>query len=155
MLASIAYITTQWCTQSHLNTENYEKAMNGLRRTRRFKRYTVWIVSVPGWVIGSLMKIWGMLFSRTQRHEGVSRRIRWSGPRSKRRRSVGALVEEAVSQNFSNRGSLSASWVDVRSAQPSRVNSLHRMCAHEECERQGRASKDRGVRVKMNELSRS
>ena len=114
----------------------------------------MWIGRVPGWVVGGLMKLWRVLFSGTQKHEGVRRRMRWSGPRSKRMRSGGASVEEAVSQRFSNTGSVSGSWVDVRTAQPSRMNSLHKMCAHEECEQQDRASKDRGVRVEMTELSR-
>ena len=80
--------------------------------------------------------------------------MRWSGPRRRRTRSLGASGEKVLSQIFSNNGGNIGSWVDVRTAQQSRMDSLHRMCAHEDYEQQGRASKDRGVRVEVTELSR-
>jgi hypothetical protein len=40
MLLSFAFIIAEWCTQSHMATYNYEKAMRGLRRTRTFKWLT-------------------------------------------------------------------------------------------------------------------
>ena len=43
MVCAISYIVAEWCTQSHLSTENYEAAARGLRRNRTFKKYTLWL----------------------------------------------------------------------------------------------------------------
>ncbi len=43
MVAGIAYVVTEWLTQSHLNTTDYDAAARGLRRTRRFKKFTLWL----------------------------------------------------------------------------------------------------------------
>jgi hypothetical protein len=40
MFLSMFYITVEWCQQSFLSTENYENAMEGLRVTRSYRRYT-------------------------------------------------------------------------------------------------------------------
>ncbi|MCJ1470892.1 hypothetical protein MMC07_009540 [Pseudocyphellaria aurata] len=37
----------EYCTQSHLSTDDYGAAMRGLRRTRCFKKYTYWARSIP------------------------------------------------------------------------------------------------------------
>jgi hypothetical protein len=37
------YVALEWCIQAHLCTENYKDAMIGLKRVRRFRRFTVWI----------------------------------------------------------------------------------------------------------------
>jgi hypothetical protein len=34
------YVVLEWCLQAHLSTEDYESAMKGLRRVRRFRRVT-------------------------------------------------------------------------------------------------------------------
>lgn len=47
MLAGFAFIITEWCEQSHLNTENYSHAMKGLKATRRWKRHTIWLRHIP------------------------------------------------------------------------------------------------------------
>ena len=51
MLASIAFITYEYCTQSHLSSEDYEQAMQGLRITRRFKRYMIWCYKIPAAIV--------------------------------------------------------------------------------------------------------
>ncbi|MCJ1254075.1 hypothetical protein MMC24_001889 [Lignoscripta atroalba] len=51
MFVSMVFIVIEWCTQSHLSTENYENASQGLRRTRAFKKYTFWIITIPDPII--------------------------------------------------------------------------------------------------------
>ena len=40
MCLSMFYITVEWCQQSFLSTENYDAAMKGLRRTRKYRSWT-------------------------------------------------------------------------------------------------------------------
>ncbi|KAF9698017.1 hypothetical protein EKO04_004312 [Ascochyta lentis] len=40
MSLSMFYITVEWCQQAFLSTENYEEAMQGLRRTRSYRQFT-------------------------------------------------------------------------------------------------------------------
>ena len=47
MATTIVYLTFGWCIQSHLNTVDLSKALRGLDRTRRFKKYTIWIRRIP------------------------------------------------------------------------------------------------------------
>ncbi|KAI9684405.1 MAG: hypothetical protein M1829_002215 [Trizodia sp. TS-e1964] len=50
MAAGFAYIICEWCAQSHLSTEDYGKAMRGLRRTRWWGRWCG---------AGALLASWG------------------------------------------------------------------------------------------------
>ncbi|KAF2658975.1 hypothetical protein K491DRAFT_689578 [Lophiostoma macrostomum CBS 122681] len=43
MALGMGYIVLEWLLQSHLSTENYHDAAKGLKRVRRFKRFTSWI----------------------------------------------------------------------------------------------------------------
>ena len=43
LAVGLVYIVIEYCTQSHLSTEDYESAKKGLRMTRWFKRYTAWL----------------------------------------------------------------------------------------------------------------
>ena len=43
LTAGLLYIVIEYCTQSHLSTEDYESAARGLKRTRWFRKYTAWI----------------------------------------------------------------------------------------------------------------
>lgn len=54
MAAAIAYITYEYCTQSHLSSEDYEQAKQGLRTTRWFKGRTVWVQRVHDAIIRTL-----------------------------------------------------------------------------------------------------
>ena len=47
LTVGLTYIVIEYCTQSHLSTEGYDSAAKGLRATRRFKKYTVWL-RLPG-----------------------------------------------------------------------------------------------------------
>ena len=51
MTAGLIYIAIEYCTQSHLSTEHYGRAMQGLKQTRRFKRYTLVFRAIPDLVI--------------------------------------------------------------------------------------------------------
>lgn len=51
---SFLYIVAEWCSQSHLWTVDYEEARAGLKSTRRFKKYTIWVRCVPDWFINKL-----------------------------------------------------------------------------------------------------
>lgn len=67
MSIAFAFIVVEWCTQSHLSTENYSDAMQGLGRTRRFRKYTAWLRSLPNLIIRLTKRWWFMkLGSRTQ-----------------------------------------------------------------------------------------
>lgn len=43
MIMGMAYVILEWLLQAHLSTENYNDAMQGLKRVRVFRRYTHWI----------------------------------------------------------------------------------------------------------------
>ena len=43
MAAGLSYVVNEYCTQSHLSTEDYDSAAEGLRTTRRFKKSTMWL----------------------------------------------------------------------------------------------------------------
>ena len=45
MVLGLLSIVNEYCTQSHLSTENYDSAARGLRTTRRWKKSTMWIRS--------------------------------------------------------------------------------------------------------------
>ena len=57
MFLSFAFIVQEWGTQSHLSTENYGSACNGLMTTRRFKRYTSYVRNIPD-IITHYMSSW-------------------------------------------------------------------------------------------------
>jgi hypothetical protein len=48
---AVMFIIAEWCSQSHLITMDYQAAMRGLRRTRSWKYYTVWLRRAPNAVI--------------------------------------------------------------------------------------------------------
>lgn len=51
MSASIAFIIYEYCTQSHLSSEDYDQAMQGLRMVRSFKRHIIWCYKIPASII--------------------------------------------------------------------------------------------------------
>ncbi|KAL8876838.1 MAG: hypothetical protein Q9198_005033, partial [Flavoplaca austrocitrina] len=72
MSVGLAYIVFEYCTQSHLSTEDYDRAMNGLKHTRWVKKHTRFIRIVPDVLIN-----WGKLFWHKMTR-GKSRRHRRS-----------------------------------------------------------------------------
>lgn len=54
----LAYIVAEFCTQSHLATEDFGNASEGIRFTRRFKKYTYWFRQLLGLCDNALLLIW-------------------------------------------------------------------------------------------------
>ena len=57
----LAYIVAEYCTQSHLATENYEDACEGMKLTRRVKKYTYWLRSLLDLSDYIILLIWRMV----------------------------------------------------------------------------------------------
>lgn len=57
MTVGFAFIVTEWCSQSHLSSEDYEKASRGLRRTRWFKKNTAWFRDIPEVLIELVLRV--------------------------------------------------------------------------------------------------
>lgn len=68
MFTAIAFLVVEWCEQSHLNSVNFEKAMNGLMVTRYYKRYTIYIRRVPDCFIRLFKKSWRTVSGKVTRH---------------------------------------------------------------------------------------
>lgn len=58
LVVGLAYIVAEFCTQSHLATEDFRNASEGIRFTRRFKKYTYWIRLLLGLWDKILLLIW-------------------------------------------------------------------------------------------------
>lgn len=58
LVVSFAFILAEWCTQSHLSSADYQKARSGLKWTRRFKKYTLYIRDIPNGVIELAKILW-------------------------------------------------------------------------------------------------
>ena len=63
MLVSFAFIIVEWCTQSHMATHNYGKAMRGLARTRTFK----WLTSPISELMDFAITKFKLLFGKSRR----------------------------------------------------------------------------------------
>lgn len=81
LACGLAYVVHEYCTQSFLSTEHYARAMEGLKRTRRFKKHTRFIRSVPDIVI-SVGKMFWWKFSGGKSRKG-RRSLVWSENRKK------------------------------------------------------------------------
>ena len=79
MGVAFAFIVVEWCTQSHLSTENYQDAMRGLRRTRRIKKYTAWFRGIPNQIITFAKRGWSVVRGRrSQPGAGEKRSLVWT-----------------------------------------------------------------------------
>ena len=70
MAVGLAYIVGEYCTQSHLATEDFESARQGIKFTRRFKKYTYplrLLLELPDRIIFSIGNMFGYQkkFSKT------------------------------------------------------------------------------------------
>lgn len=54
LTVGLTYIVIEYCTQSHLSTEDYDGATKGLNMTRWFRKYTIWL-RLPGEVLAKYM----------------------------------------------------------------------------------------------------
>lgn len=103
MIVGLAYIVGEYCTQSHLATEDFENACQGMRFTRRFKKYTYWLRSLLDLWDTVLLTVWR--FIRYPWHKvtggqptGSSKTLVWdwkAKPRSADGRPVRALSDRA------------------------------------------------------------
>ena len=84
MGVAFVFIVVEYCTQSHLSTEDYDDAMRGLKRTRRFKKYTAWLRDVPDYIIDFIKRLWSHMLRRNKRlgDDGQSGRYGLRGRRS-------------------------------------------------------------------------
>lgn len=67
MGAAFVFIVVEYCTQSHLSTENYDDAAKGLKRTRRFKKYTAWLRDGPDYMIDNAIRLWSHIWRSNAR----------------------------------------------------------------------------------------
>lgn len=59
LTVGLLYIVEEYCTQSHLSTQDYSCAMQGLRGVRRYKKFTRWVRSAFGsGVVGGGKWLW-------------------------------------------------------------------------------------------------
>ncbi|KAL8831432.1 MAG: hypothetical protein Q9191_000876 [Dirinaria sp. TL-2023a] len=74
MVVAFVFIVVEWCTQSHLSTNHYQSAMQGLRRTRRFKKYTAWFRGIPDLTILAGRWAWIVVTGRGRRYDVKGRK---------------------------------------------------------------------------------
>ena len=110
MGVAFAFIVIEYCTQSHLSTENYADAMQGLKRTRQFKKYTAWLRDVPDFIISIIKRLWSkFIWRRSTRYsqdlqagrygQGGRRSLLWTWKTKRRqrgRRSAGDGIIEGI-----------------------------------------------------------
>ncbi|KAI9855570.1 MAG: hypothetical protein M1824_006072 [Vezdaea acicularis] len=64
MFISLAFLVAEWCEQSHLNSENFNEAREGLAMTRSWKRRTLWIRRLPEFFIWIAKYIWHLVVKK-------------------------------------------------------------------------------------------
>ncbi|KAL8940907.1 MAG: hypothetical protein Q9216_002537 [Gyalolechia sp. 2 TL-2023] len=96
MIGAIAYITYQYCTQSHLSSEDYAQAMQGLRTTRWFKRRTIWTRYVLEAIIRTFKQILHRLFGT--KAKSVRRSLVWTPNAEESTPSTAEASDETLRQ---------------------------------------------------------
>ena len=95
----LLFIIAEWCSQSHLSTMDYDAAIRGLKRTRSWKRYTIWLRRAPNAVIERVViaswAVYGFLSKRTRNRQG-RRSLVWSAD-VRHHRYTPAIVIHAAS----------------------------------------------------------
>ena len=82
LFIGLCYIINEYCTQSHLSTDDYGRAMHGLKITRRYKRYTMFFRGVPNRIIKGAKYVTSLLYKEATRREGAGgKRLRARGER--------------------------------------------------------------------------
>lgn len=64
MAVGFAFIVTEYCTQSHLSTDDYAAATQGLRLTRWFKKHTSFFRAIPEYFIEFGKRVSHKVFGR-------------------------------------------------------------------------------------------
>jgi hypothetical protein len=93
MGVSFAFIIAEWCTQSHMATHNYEKAMRGLARTRTFK----WLTSSVRGVVDFAITKFLSLVGRKRRSLVWKKEHEWASGRASPPKKPDELEEETIS----------------------------------------------------------
>ena len=93
MIVAITFITIEWCTQSHLNTEDYDDAMAGLHLTRGFKGRTIWIRAIADSIIDVGARIGDYVFKRTNKTH--RRSLVWKPCKKRNLNSQPTLIVES------------------------------------------------------------
>lgn len=57
MASGLWYIVHEYCTQGHMSTEHYERAMQGLRWTRWYKRHTRFLRWAPNRALRAVKRV--------------------------------------------------------------------------------------------------
>lgn len=98
LLFASVYALAEWLTQSHLSTENYKRAMRGLRRTRTWKKYTFWLrvlLRVLPHLTGYIKSLWSRLQGRERSlSRNASRSLVWAAKRTGQKQSRGRDMED-------------------------------------------------------------
>ena len=61
LAVGLAYIVGEYCTQSHLATEDFGNACQGMRFTRLFKKYTYWLRLLLDLWDAILLMVWRLI----------------------------------------------------------------------------------------------
>ena len=105
MGVAFVFIVVEYCTQSHLSTENYDDAAQGLRRTRIFKKYTAWLRDGPDYMIDNAIRLWSHIWRSNARRTDQSHAGRyghggrrsllwtWTTKRQRGRRMESGVIE--------------------------------------------------------------
>ena len=99
MTGGLCYIAHEYCTQGHMSTEHYGRAMQGLKWTRWYKKHTRFVRFLPNKLLWLAKKI-GFAFTR-----GKTRRTRrslvWT-VHEKPKVTLGGVQADQIPENGSN-----------------------------------------------------
>jgi hypothetical protein len=83
MFVAIIFLITEWCVQSHLNSEDIGKALEGLGYTRHFKQQTLWLRMIAHYGIKGVKLCWhfSTVWMNPKGGSNVRKSIMWTqGP---------------------------------------------------------------------------
>jgi hypothetical protein len=106
LTAGVLFVIVEWCSQSHLSTMDYDAASRGLKRTRWWKYYTVWLRRAPDVFIDSVVvACWTIFAYLSKGDRGIHgrRSLIWSAS-IKRRQRPPLTVIHGVSVSDSHDG---------------------------------------------------
>ncbi len=149
LIVGLAYIIAEYCSQSHLATEDFGNAIDGIKLTRRFKKYTYWLRMLLCIYDKVLLLIWKLIcfpWQKATRRQGWqpcgwNKTLKWDwkvnpktsnqalNEQSRRRLSAQPLMEGSQ-DGRSSRDSQTPEWSeetydiqqhDTRDESPSRI----------------------------------
>ena len=90
MTVAITFIVTEYCTQSHLSSEDYQDAINGLKATRWFKKHTLWVRRAPDLLIRFLKYLYSRILNRGS---GSRRGLPWQAAPQQSSEDLGQAMD--------------------------------------------------------------